>query len=318
MELDTLNSRLLAELDNNARQSNSKIAKKLRVGKNVINYRINNLEKAGIIQGYYTVIDAYRLGYSAYRIYLKLQYTSPRKEAEIVDYLVKLPQTRWVVFIKGKFNIGAVFLVRNQAELVDLWSKFDKKYHEYIYEPQICISYGLERYRLPFAKEYLKERANTDLVQIGGRVNIDSKDVELLRLISGNGRIPLLEIATKLRLTPTTVQYRLRQLMKKRIILGFRPILNMEKLGYTLYKIDFNLRNSEAYEKIKNFAQEHGDIFCLVKTVGWADVELEVYAKNTQKFYEIVEDIRKRFDGVIRDYNFFMYSKIIKFRYTPF
>ena len=139
MDIDTVNKKLLAELDNNARQSNSRIAKKLIVGKNVVNYRIKNLEDSGVIQGYYTVINSYILGYSSYRVYLKLQYASAEKEKEIVDYLVKLPQTRWVGFIKGEFNIGVVFLVKNQNELVSIWNNFNKKYHEHIYEPQICI-----------------------------------------------------------------------------------------------------------------------------------------------------------------------------------
>lgn len=318
MEIDTTDKKLLAELDNNARQSNSKIAKKLRIGKNVVNYRIKNLEIDGVIQGYYTVINSYRLGYSSYRIYLKLQYASPEKEKEIVEYLVKLPQTRWVGFIKGEFNIGAVFLVKTQQELVDIWDKFNKKYHEYVYEPQICISYGLERYRLPFAKHYLKERGKTDSVHVGGSTSIDEKDTELLRLISGNARIPLLELATKLDLTPAAVQYRLKQLIKKELILGFRPILDMEKLGYTLYKIDINLKSASEYNKLRAFAREHEDIFCLVETVGWADIEFEVYAKSIHRFYEILDEIRTRFSNDIRNYNFFMYSRIIKFRYTPF
>ncbi len=318
MELDTLDKKLLAELDNNARQSNSKIAKKLRIAKSVVNYRVRNLEKSGVILGYYTVINSYMLGYSSYRIYLKLKYTSPKKEAEIIDYLVGLAQTRWVGVIKGRFNIGVVFLVKTQEELVGIWDKFNERYHEHIYEPQICISYGLERYRLPFAKRYLKERGKTDAVQLGIRVEMTKTDTALLHLISGNARISLIELSEKLNLSPATVQYHLKQMINKKIVLGFRPILNMEKLGYTLYKIDFNIKNTSDYQKIRAFAHEHEDIFCLIKTIGWADAELEVYAQSTQRFYEILDEIRTRFDGVIRDHNFFMYSKIIKFRYTPF
>lgn len=318
MRLDQLDERLLAELDNNARQSNSQIAKRLHVNKNVINYRLNVLEQSGIIRGYYAVIDAYCLGYSSYRIYLKLQHASPKKEQEIIKYLTELLQTRWVGVIKGDFNLGVVFLVRTQEELVEVWNEFNLKFHEYVHESCVGISYGLERYRLPFAKKYLKQRGGVDNVIVGKTGSIDKVDVSLLKLISGNGRMHLLELSKKLNLSPSAVQYRIKQLVGKKIILGFRPILDMEKLGYTLYKIDFNLKSTSAYKKIQEFAKEHDDIFCLVKTIGWADVELEVYSKTTQRFYEILDEIRTKFDDVISDYSFFMYSKIIKFRYTPF
>ncbi len=124
-------------------------------------------------------------------------------------------------------------------------------------------------------------------------------------------------MAKSLGLTPAAVQYRLRQLMKDRIVLGFRPMLDMEVLGYTLYKIDFNLKNASGYEKMRRFAREHEDIFCLVKTIGWADVEFEVYAKNTSQFYSILDEIRLKFDDIMSDYDFFMYAELIKFRYTP-
>ena len=98
--IDSLDLKILAELDNDARIPNTRIAKKLRVNKNVVNYRINNLEKTGIIKGYYTIIDAYKLEYQGYRLYLKFQYADPIKEEEIMTHFVKLKNTLWIAYIK--------------------------------------------------------------------------------------------------------------------------------------------------------------------------------------------------------------------------
>ncbi|MEW6035389.1 MAG: winged helix-turn-helix transcriptional regulator [Candidatus Micrarchaeota archaeon] len=315
--LDTIDEKIISELDNNARQSNSQIARRTGVPKSVVGYRIRRLEKSGVIKYYYAVIDSYRLGYSSYRIYLKLRHASPKKEREIIDYLAALKQTRWVGLIKGTYNIGVVFLVRTQKEFVEQYNAFIAIYRPYISKSHVGISSGLERYRLPFAKRHLKNRANVDEVHVGEAAEIDATDSRLLQLLSANARMPLLEMAKSLGLTPAGVQYRLRQLMKDRIVLGFRPMLDMEMLGYTLYKIDFNLKDAAGYEKMRRFAKEHEDIFCLVKTIGWADVEFEVYARNTPQFYSILDEIRLKFDDIMSDYDFFMYAELIKFRYTP-
>ena len=316
--LDLLDEKILSELDNDARISSTKIAKKLHVAKSVVTYRIKNMEKSGIIKRYYSVIDSYKLGYSSYRIYLKLKRTSPKKEREIIDFLTSMKQTRWVGLIKGSYNIGVVFLVSSQGEFVDLWNVFYSKYRDQISKYYLGLSCGLERFRLPFAKKHLKSLANVDLVQIGSKVEIDEIDSKILEQLSINGRIPLLELSQKIGLSPAAIQYRLNSLREKKVILGFRPIVNMEMLGYTLYKIDINLKTLSSMEKMRRFAREHENIFCSIKTLGWADVEFEVYANSTSDFYSILDQIRERFEDSIEDYDFFMYSELIKFRYTPY
>ncbi len=317
IKLDTLDEKILAELDNNARQSNSEIAKKLRINKNVVNYRIKNLEQSGVITGYYTVIDNYKLGYSSYRVYLKLQYASPDKEKEIMDYLVTLPQTWWIGTIKGYFTIGALFGVKSQNEFVAAWKNFNMKFRDHVEESKVVIYYGLEHYRLPFTKKYLGEKANIEYVGVGDRVKVDNIDIALLHAISNNGRLSLLEIAKKLKLTPAAIQYRIKQLIKKNVILGFRAIVDSAKLGYTLYKMDFNLKDVSAYDSMEKFAREHFDIFYLDKTIGWADIEIDTYAKSPARLYEIMEEIRSKFSDKIRSYGFFTYSEITKVKYMP-
>ncbi|MEW5997143.1 MAG: winged helix-turn-helix transcriptional regulator [Candidatus Micrarchaeota archaeon] len=317
MELDRLDEQILAELDNNARQSNSRIAKKLRVNKNVVNYRIKNLEKAGVISGYYGVIDNYRLGYSSYRAYLKLRNAGPKKEKQIMDYLVKLPQTWWIGSIKGRFNMGALFLVKTQKEFVDVWNELHELFREFVNEERVVVYCGLEHYRLPFTKKCLREDAGFESVGVGETTEVDKTDMELLRFISENGRASLIEIAKKVNLTPAAISYRIRQLERKKVILGYRAVVDMARLGYTLYKVDINLKDAEKYGTVQRFARAHENIFYLDKTVGWADAEISVYARSPQQFYSIMDGIREKFTEEITDYDFFAYSEITKIVYMP-
>ena len=49
-KLDEKDRKILAELDKDARQTDSKIAKKVRVSKQVANYRIQNLVNKKVIR----------------------------------------------------------------------------------------------------------------------------------------------------------------------------------------------------------------------------------------------------------------------------
>ena len=84
--IDLKDRKILYELDYNCRQSNTQIGKKVGLKKDVVSYRINKLEKEGIIKNYYTVIDAYKLGYYLFRYYINFQYVTPDLRKEMVEF----------------------------------------------------------------------------------------------------------------------------------------------------------------------------------------------------------------------------------------
>ena len=57
MKLDKKDQQLIFELDQNSRQSINSIAKKTKLSRDVVNYRIKQLEKKKIINGYFALID---------------------------------------------------------------------------------------------------------------------------------------------------------------------------------------------------------------------------------------------------------------------
>ena len=64
--LDEKDRKILLELDKNSRQTDSEIAKKVRLSKQITNYRIQNLKKKKIISNFYTVVNAGNLGFNSY------------------------------------------------------------------------------------------------------------------------------------------------------------------------------------------------------------------------------------------------------------
>ena len=69
-KIDLLDRKIIYHLDLDARQSVSAIAKKLKVPKQTISFRINRLTKNNIIKGYYALINTSLIGMFFTKIFL--------------------------------------------------------------------------------------------------------------------------------------------------------------------------------------------------------------------------------------------------------
>jgi len=81
--------KLLFELNWNCRQTHTALGKKLRISKQVVSYRINQLEKQEIIKSYHALIDWRKLGYNSIRVYLKWHNITPEIEKQIYEEMKK-------------------------------------------------------------------------------------------------------------------------------------------------------------------------------------------------------------------------------------
>jgi len=127
-KLDLKDRKILYELDLNCRQSNTQIGKKVGLSKQVVDYRIKRMEKEGVIQNYYTVIDAYKLGYTFYRYYINLESVSRNKKEEIIKHFVNYEKISTVATVRGKYDLIIVFWVDDVAEFYEFWKKTLEKY----------------------------------------------------------------------------------------------------------------------------------------------------------------------------------------------
>ena len=66
-QLDLKDRKILYELDINARRSDSEIAKKVGLGRDVVRYRIQRLQREGYINYFMTLLNTMKLGYDWYR-----------------------------------------------------------------------------------------------------------------------------------------------------------------------------------------------------------------------------------------------------------
>jgi len=310
--------KILYELDLNSRQSASQIARKVGLSKEVVNYRINNLRKSGIINYFYTILNTLALGYSHYKIYVKLQNLNPKKEGELINYFIKNKSCIWLATCRGNWDLAVSLLSKNSLEFGQLYKKIIKEYGQNILEKNILLIENAPT----FNRSYLKEKTDPielEYKQANRTLKLDEIDKKILSILSIDSRINIIEIMDKLKLSRDIISYRIKKMQKEGIIQGFRTSFDLEKMGYYYYKVFLTFKNlSEKREQeLINFCKNTRNVVQYIKLIGNWDTEIEFEVENDAKLHAFLLDMRNKFSDIIRNTEqLLVYEK--KLNYYPF
>src|SRR3989338_2241317 len=114
---------LLYLLDLNGRMSYAQLAKRTLLSKQMVKYRIERLEKRGIITGYYPLIDLSRLGFLSFRVYLKYRSITPERKKKLLAYFQAHKAIWAIVSVAGKWDCALGVGVRTTLEFYALWEE---------------------------------------------------------------------------------------------------------------------------------------------------------------------------------------------------
>jgi len=319
MKIDLKNRKILYELDIDSRQSLSQIGKKVGLPKNVIAYRLKKLEENNVINCYYTVIDSLKLGYISLRLYLTYQYTTPEIQKEIIEYFKNNKYTWWFGAFEGRFDLAVLMWVKDLNDFYSFWKETLKRYRYYFQDQVFSIYIQTYLYRYSYLLENydIKDRERYEITGGGKKIDIDDLDFKILKILSENARKPVTEIANILKTTPTVISYRIKKLIKKKIILGFRINLNIAKLGYQWFKVDIDLKDYSKRKNIIDYIKTNPHLIIVDESAGVADLELEFHLKNLNELHIIMEDLNSKFPKIVKNYRYIYATNVYKMHYIP-
>ena len=318
IKLDSKDKKILALLDENARFSNSQISRKVGLSKPAVEYRLKRFEQNKVIFSYYAVIDFTKLGYSQYKIYFKFQDMTLEDEHRITDYWKKDKNSIWVAQIRGRWDLTVSILAKSNFEFGRILNEFMNKYSKFILEKDVLLT----EYSPIYAREYLAETKPAEWVygKPTKTYELDATDTKMLKELSVNARINIVNLAVKTNLTRDIINYRLKKLIKEGIIVQFRCCPNLKSIGINHYKIIFRTKNfdEQAEKRIKQYIAQHKKATQLLKLIGSWDLEIEFETENEDSLYKIITEIRKEFSNVIRDFDIIRITETYKYDYFPF
>ena len=312
-KIDRIDRGILYALDTNARQSAQQIARSVDVSKEVVQYRIKRLERAKVIEGYYTLIDYATLGYvTIMRVYLKLQNEDDKVRNQMIDELAENPGTVFVYSTDFAWDIVIGFPMRTIKEGEHNLQNFAGKYRRHI--ANIGISFLSELIYYP--RKYLSPSkvAEVESVSTGvGKVqDLNRSDLKLLKLIARDAKVPVVKLAQQLNLTSSAVIYKLRRLEKEGVILAYKVFIDFNKLGYEYYKVDVELEDYSLKHRMQSFLRRHPNVIYENRMVGGSDLEFDVEVPAYEDFVKLGEELKATFPQKIRSYTFYRARKMFK------
>jgi Lrp/AsnC family transcriptional regulator, leucine-responsive regulatory protein len=313
MGLDKIDLKILYELDLNSRQSFNQLGKKVRLRKETVFQRVKRLQQKGIIEKFQTILNVHKFGYQNYRLFLKFKNVDEESEKKIIAFFVNSKLTGWVMKVQGNWDLGVWFLVKDIFKLKNEYNSFKERFSNYIYDEKLSLFSNVHYY----SRSFLVEKPNDFELNIevpSKTEKLQDKEILLLQLLAKNSRISILDLSKELNLSSKTIVKKIKEFEKRKILLGYRLKLNLEKIGIEYYKVHFKLNNldTKSIESIKQFIFHNPNIVYWDETISGYDLELDVQVKDREELESLINQLKKEFQRNIEKFEILNYEKEYK------
>ncbi|MBI2661664.1 AsnC family transcriptional regulator [Candidatus Woesearchaeota archaeon] len=317
-KLDITDRKILLELDTNARVSFSQIGKKLRIGKNNVQYRVKRLLEDGAIKKFVTQFSLGTLGLFLGKIFLQLSGFSKETEREIYDYLINDKRVSWAAKCEGRWDLMIGTYVENIMQLDNIKKDFFQKYEKYItsYDAVFVVEAYTSQRTYLLNKKTIPQKIEGF---IGTKnIELDSKDKKIIHLIANNARFNYLDIAKNLNINIKTAQKRIKELENKGVIQGYVTFLDTQKIGYNFFKLCIYLQNHQTkFNSFLRYCMELPNVVHVIESLGPWEIELEIETETLEDFYNLTHKIRNDFSDIIKKTESVIISSEMKLDFFP-
>jgi Lrp/AsnC family leucine-responsive transcriptional regulator len=128
-------------------------------------------------------------------------------------------------------------------------------------------------------------------------IELDKKDKKILFYLLQDSRQSYKILGKKIGMSKELVSYRIKRLIKNRIILNFSIIINFERLGYALMQTNYKFINvnPEKKEEIIHFLVTNKHTMYVSHIEGIYDLQVEFYMGKPYEFEKLMDVIREKY-----------------------
>lgn len=300
--IDKKDKKILAELDFDARAAYSKIAKNTGTSKQLVKYRIEEMQRKGLMKNTFAAIDYFKLGYTCFHLFIKLKNVTKKKEEAIVQFVKDLKYSKHVYMMGGDWDLHLQIWVPDIRELAKIISKIHRRYGSNILKKQISIA---TRFTY-FSHGYIHGHKSSSMsTYLHTKVHdISKKDMQLLKMLEKSGREPNTALSRRLDLSPETVRRKIRDFKKEGIIMAFRAEIDSSMLDFLHFKLFIKLRTKpiKRIEEFIRYLATIENVLYVSKSIEMSELEVNIFAKNYRIFYETVNQIKYTYPDIMENF----------------
>jgi Lrp/AsnC family transcriptional regulator for asnA, asnC and gidA len=132
---------------------------------------------------------------------------------------------------------------------------------------------------------------------------LDSKDHKILYHLFLNSRQSLSSIARKVGLQKSVAEYRIRRLQTNGIIKNFNAMIDVFKLGFSVYRLNIVLQyaSPDKEKEIINHFINHNNTWAIASTKGRYDLIITILVKSPNHFYSFYEQTLRQYRNYFKE-----------------
>ena len=305
----------------NARAKLRDLSKTLKKSPQRLKYSIRTLEKEGILNNPHCIFDYSYFGILLFRVYFKGGYIGEKDKANILKQLSENPYVVSMYELSGEFDLAVEIGSPNP-------SRFNKELKKIASLIPTLNNYKilLNLVTRIYPKEYLIE--NPALLELlGDRIVGGDREVEkfsenemaIMKNLLINPKIRRAALAKQSGMNVKTAVLVMRKLQEKKVIKGFKYVLDTNKLGIYKFRLFLKLHNTsqERENQLIEYILKSREIVQTNKTVGDWDIEVDIESRDKIKIRSLIIQLREEFKDLIETFNITEFYQYYKKSYLP-
>src|SRR3989338_4306284 len=302
-KLDKLDWKILASLDKNARASYSSIAKEVKLSKQAVKNRLDNLISEQIITQFITFVNMGYLGITPYKVFIKFQTIQKEKKQEIISYLLQRPTIGVVTVFEGIYDLYFGVMTRHPHELDHELKLFYNKFANYISERKTVALIDTQVLPRNYLIEQKRPSSVNSITFHSSKISsghLKQLEQQILMILNDDALIPATKIATITHNSVQTIINRIKHLEKEKVITGYGYLLNETMFVSYLMLVQLNTLSEEVQQKMIHYLQTLPNVILIIKTIGDWDYEIGVEAKELTECRRCMEEFREQFSPYLK------------------
>ena len=297
--LDRIDRRIARELDGNSRRPISELARRLKLGRDIVEYRIDRLKSEGVIRRFVAAINPYSLGLTIYKTYFRLE-VRPDSSQSLFAKLKKYPNIIWLAESDGAWDFMVGVIARSPSDYYSIQARLFAQLGSSVMASETSTVVETSIYQRMFGLEKL-ETGKMSLATTASEYALESFENRLLSALADDARLPVSTLAERLDSTPDIVRHRLQRLETAGVISGYRLDIGLQELGLVFVKAMIQLREWSLAEllRLESFCAQSHKVIYFIRQVGSFAVELELEVESYVTYYRFLDEMKRKFPRMV-------------------
>ncbi|MFN4896744.1 MAG: Lrp/AsnC family transcriptional regulator [Pseudomonadota bacterium] len=293
--------RVLAAAQMDWRQDVPTLARATGLKAHAVTYALKRIDEKRVARPF-VMYNIHRVGLTDYCVFFNVQGSSKKIRDTVLRYAIESTQTTYVAELTGKYQYTVSIMAYSIFEVEAFFDGLAKR----LDRPSLDLSFGIRAQWSILPVKYLgnlrvKASALTR-TDAGERMEVSQEDQRMLARFSRDPKVSVTRLAGQLGVAPTTLRYRIENLERKGVILGYPLAVDGAALGRYPFRVLIVARGIDASfrKALFSFACSHPLCTMFVRCLGAWDFELNYDLENLAQGGEMVQELYDSFANHIQ------------------